>query len=113
MLLGRRFFLIFHFAAAQQNGDGTVQQETGEQSLKHIAIEVADQISSNGCAQSRCQFERHAEANIGGVALKMHGRTCRRGGNHGHKAGANSLPDRDSKMQREDGSQQNAPADAG
>ena len=42
---------VFHFAAAQQNGDRAVQQETGKESLQRIAVEVADQICRNGRAQ--------------------------------------------------------------
>ena len=69
--------MIFHFAAAQENCDGAVQQEAGEYSFKRIAVEVADQICGNSRPKSRGQFERHAETNVGSVALEMDGRTRR------------------------------------
>src|SRR4029077_16049672 len=93
--------------------DRAVQQETGEQPLKRVTVEVSHQISGNSRAQRRCQFERHTEANVGGMALKMYGGTGRGGGNNRDQAGADRLPDGNSKMQSEDRREKNPAADTG
>ena len=60
-----------------------------------------------------CQFERHAQANVGGVALQVYRGTCCGSCYHRDQACANRLPNGNAEMQRENRREQNAAANSG
>ena len=58
------------FPSAQKR-NRAVEKKRGEQALQETAIEIADQIRHDRRPQRSGEFKRHAQANVGGVALQV------------------------------------------
>ena len=90
-----------------------VEKESGEQSFEQVAIEIAHQIRRDCGAEGGRQFECHAQANIGGVALQVDRRTRGRGGDHRNQARPDGLANGNVEVQRENRRKQHAASNAG